>query len=134
MDKHKQVGIPVVGGSSLLVMFAVLCLVVFALLCLTTAQAYGRLADASVRAVEEYYAADCRAEEILAQLREGTVPEGVSTEDGKTFTYQCTVSEKQKLQVTVCLTDSGWDVRQWQVIPLEWESTDVIRSLWDGES
>ena len=37
MDKRKQMGIPVAGGSSLLVIFAVLCLVVFALLCLTTA-------------------------------------------------------------------------------------------------
>ena len=38
--------------------FAVLCLTVFALLSLTTVRADVRLADASVQAVSDYYAAD----------------------------------------------------------------------------
>ena len=54
--------------------FAVLCLTVFAVLSLTTVQADARLAEASARAVEEYYAADCAAQEILARLRNGETP------------------------------------------------------------
>ena len=58
MEQKKKFSPPAVGGISLLVVFAVLCLTVFALLSLTTVQADVRLADASVQAVEDYYAAD----------------------------------------------------------------------------
>ena len=61
MDE-KRFSAPAVGGSSLLVIFAVLCLTVFALLGLSTVQADGRLSGASAEAVSAYYAADCRAE------------------------------------------------------------------------
>ena len=62
----KRKGITLTGGSSLLVIFAVLCLTVFALLTLSTVKADLRLADAAVHSVMEYYSADCAAEEILA--------------------------------------------------------------------
>jgi len=51
MRKREQSAVPAVGGSSLLVIFAVLCLTVFALLGLSAVQAYGRLSEASVQAV-----------------------------------------------------------------------------------
>ncbi|MEG0780884.1 MAG: hypothetical protein RR426_09800, partial [Oscillospiraceae bacterium] len=68
---------PAVGGSSLLVIFAVLCLTVFSLLALSTVEANGRLSLAMAQSVEDYYAADCAAEEILSRLRAGEVPDGV---------------------------------------------------------
>ena len=71
---------PMVGGSSLLVIFAVLCLTVFAMLSLTQAQADRRLAQNSWSAVTGYYRADCQAQEILAQLRAGERPDGVTAE------------------------------------------------------
>ena len=73
---------PAVGGISLLVVFAVLCLTVFALLALATVQADARLAGASAQAVADYYAADCQAQELLARLRCGERPEGVEILDG----------------------------------------------------
>ena len=51
-----------VGASSLLVMFAVLCLTVFALLSLSSVQAEGRLAQATAQNVAAYYETDCAAE------------------------------------------------------------------------
>ena len=48
-------------------------------------QADARLSDASAEAVAGYYAADYQAEEILAQLREGTVPSGVREEAAYTI-------------------------------------------------
>ena len=87
-----------VGGSSLLVIFAVLCLAVFAVLSLSSVRAEGRLSTASAEAVRAYYAADCEAEEILAQLRAGIVPSGVIAEDNR-YRYECTVSDTQKLVV-----------------------------------
>ena len=58
---------PAVGGSSLLVIFVVLCLTIFAVLGLSSVQAEGRLSTASADAVYGYYAADSEAEEILAK-------------------------------------------------------------------
>ena len=44
MKRKQSISIPAFGGSSLLVIFAVLCLTVFALLSLSTVQAEKRLA------------------------------------------------------------------------------------------
>ena len=68
---------PALGGSSLLVVFAVLSLTVFALLSLSTVRADQRLGEASAKAVADYYAADLKAQEILADLREGKQVENV---------------------------------------------------------
>ena len=51
MEDKKRFSPPVVGGSSLLVIFAVLCLTVFALLSLSTVRADVRLSEASAQAV-----------------------------------------------------------------------------------
>ena len=80
-ENRERFSPPAVGGVSLLVVFAVLCLTVFALLALTTVQADKRLADASAQAVADYYAADCQAQEILARLRNGERPDGVFIDD-----------------------------------------------------
>ena len=129
---------PAVGGISLLVVFAVLCLTVFALLALTTVQADTRLADASARAVTDYYAADCRAQELLARLRAGEIPEGVEIAGG-VASCALPISDTQELQIEVRLdrlrsaveTD-GYTILRWQAVPAgEWESDDSI-DVWDG--
>ena len=138
MDKQKKrFSPPAVGGISLLVVFAVLCLTVFALLSLTTVQADVRLADASAQAAADYYAADLEAQTILARLRNGGRPEGV------TFTgsgllraeYACRISDTQELQVSVILQGiSGREyvIERWQAVPsAEWESDESL-DLWDG--
>ena len=78
MREHMREGknpAPMVGGSSLLVIFAVLCLTVFAMLSLTQTQADRRLARNSWSAVTGYYRADCQAQEILSRLRAGERPQ-----------------------------------------------------------
>ena len=138
MDKQKKrFSPPAAGGVSLLVVFAVLCLTVFALLSLTTVQADVRLADASAQAAADYYAADLEAQTILARLRNGERPEGV------TFTgsgllraeYTCRISDTQELQVSVILQGiSGREyvIERWQAVPsAEWESDESL-DLWDG--
>ena len=71
MNKRKELSPPAVGGASLLVVFAVLCMTVFALLSLSTVQANRRLTQAYVQSVKDYYAADCEAQSVLARLRAG---------------------------------------------------------------
>lgn len=132
---------PAVGGISLLVAFAVLCLTVFALLSLTTVQADGRLADASAKAVEDYYAADCAAQEILARLRNGETPVEVTShlEDSwhdplwTRYTYAVPISDTQELQVEVLLDGEKYEILRWQAAPsVEWEGSDGF-IIWDGE-
>ncbi len=131
MAKKLRLSPPVVGGSSLLTIFAVLCLTVFALLSLSTVLANGRLNQASVAAVSEYYVADTMAEEIFARLRQGEMPSGV-TKINEVYTYSCPISENQALHVELQETAEGWDVLRWQaVVTAQWEEDTL--DLWDGE-
>lgn len=116
--KRSGFSFPVVGGTSLLVMFAVLCLITFAVLSLSTVKAGDRLGEASAEAVMEYYAADYEAERILAQLRSGILPEGVVVE-GDVYGYSCPVSETQRLQISVQKVGEDWKVLRWMVVT-EW--------------
>ena len=122
---------PAVGGVSLLVVFAVLCLTVFALLGLATVQADVRLANTSARAVSDYYAADCAAQEILARLRNEELPEGVDV-DGDTYRFSCPISEGQTLEAEVRLEGGNCTVLRWQAVSSgEWTFDDGL-DLWDG--
>lgn len=132
MGKKETFSPPVVGGSSLLVIFAVLCLTIFALLALSGAQANERLADAAVQAVSDYYQADCQAEQILAQLRQGDRPQGVQEQDG-IYTYSCPISDTQALEVAVELDGSSYHILRWQAVSTaEWQPDDDL-AVWDGE-
>ena len=133
MKQKERVKLPAVGGSSLLVIFTVLCLTVFALLGLGTVQAGERLTDASADSVAAYYAADLQAETILARLRGGETVEDVVW-DGDCCSYHVSVSERQVLAVTVRLTEQDYEIIRWQTVTTDaWEADDSIE-LWDGES
>lgn len=122
-----------VGGSSLLVIFAVLCLAVFAVLSLSSVRAEGRLSEASAEAVRAYYLADCEAEEILAQLRAGNVPDGVTTE-GNRYRYECVVSDTQKLSVEVEADGDAYRILRWQTEAVgQWQAEDELQ-VWDGST
>ncbi len=132
MGEKERFSPPAVGGSSLLVIFAVLCLTVFALLGLSGVQAGGRLSDASAQAVSAYYDADCRAEEILAALRQGVVMEGVCREADGIYAYTCPISDTQALEVRVRLDGEDWSVLRWQAVSTaQWEADESL-DLWDG--
>ena len=122
---------PAVGGVSLLVVFAVLCLTVFALLSLTTVRADVRLADASAQAVSGYYAADCQAQEILARLRNGELPDGVAL-DGDVYSYTCPISDTQELQVEVRVDGAAYEVLRWQAAAAGGWEIDEGLEVWDG--
>ena len=131
MRSHERFSAPAVGGSSLMVIFAVLCLTVFALLGLSTVQADQRLSQASADAVFDYYQADLQAEQIFAQLRCGNVPGDVCVE-GHSYSYSCPVSKTKQLEVVVEEHAGTWHVLRWQVVSLvEWEADERL-DVWDG--
>lgn len=153
-EKRESFSPPAIGGSSLLTVFAVLALTVFALLSLSTVRADVRLADSAAEAVTGYYAADCRAQEILARLRNGEKPEGVTYQDGTIEVlrmppgssgfdrqdepmfqaeYSVPISKTQELQVEVLLRGTDYEVVRWQAAPSqEWTGGDNF-TVWDGE-
>lgn len=122
---------PAVGGTSLLVIFAVLCLTVFSLLSLSTVRADERLSKASAKAVSDYYEADSRAEEILAKIRQGDVPEEVTVR-GNIYTYTCALSENQNLNVEIRFDGSDYTVERWHLETSRDEKIDETLPVWDG--
>ena len=121
-----------VGISSLLVIFAVLCLTVFALLSVSTVQAQLRLAENTRSAITGYYRADGEAEEILSKLRTGEIPEGVEKK-GDTYAYACPISENQALFVCVKVHGTEYTVLRWQAVSTaDWDAEDRL-PVWDGQ-
>lgn len=124
-----------VGASSLLSVFAVLCLTVLALLTLTDVRSDAALANASLESVEAYYAADRQAQEVLARLRAGERPEGVAISgSGPVYAeYAVAISDSQELQVSAVLENGGYRVRRWQCVAIgPWEGEDNLQ-LWTPE-
>ena len=130
MKKQKELSVPALGGSSLLVIFAVLCLVVFALLSLNTVLAEQRLSRSYGEAVENWHGADLRAQEIYAKLRAGETVPGVEERDGQ-YTYRVAVSEHQSLQVVLRNDGGSWKVILWQTVAQP-EDADERLPVWQG--
>ena len=115
MKNNKRAFPKMFGASSLLVIFAVLCLTVFCLLTISTAKAELRLSEVSANAVSDYYKADMQAEMIFSKIRGGDVPKDV-TVDGDTYSYSCPISSTLTLYVEVRSNDGNWEVLCWQPI------------------
>lgn len=104
-----------VGGSSLLVIFAVLSLTIFAMLSLNTALAQRRLTERSLAAIDAYYAADLKAETVFARLRAGERPEEVTQTENR-YAYKVPLSQDQTLMVELEQGEAGWRILRWQLV------------------
>lgn len=123
---------PLIGVSSLLVIFAVLCLTVLALLSVSTVRAEQRLSEKAAETIEGYYAADREAEEILARLRAGERPEGVSEENG-IYNYACGISENLALLVELEIEGENYTILRWQAVSTaDWQADDSL-PVWNVE-
>lgn len=131
MKKKQRSQTSVVGGSSLLVIFSVLCVAIFALMSLSSAQSDTRLNERGLQAVQGYYAADCEAEHILAALRSGEIPDGVR-EDNGIYYFDCPISETQQLSAAVRVEGNDYEILHWQAgSSVAWELDEHI-NVWDG--
>ena len=131
-EKNENSFPAITGASSLLVIFCVLCLTVFALLSLSTVSADHRIAEENAKALTAYYDADSEANEILAKIRGGSVPEGVTLADGA-YEYSCTVSDTQMLKVRVRVDGTEYEILQWQTVSTyDWEP-DMDLPVWQDQ-
>ena len=119
-----------IGGSALLVIFAVLCLTVLALLSLSTALAEKRIADSSARWVTAYYEADLQAQRMFARLRQDEQVPGVET-DGTRYRYSCPISSHQRLEVELSREDGDWKVVSWRTAAQPETQSDTL-PVWQG--
>lgn len=133
--KRGSIHVVPVGATSLLTVFAVLCLTVFALLALSDVRSDTQLADVSLESVRAYYDADTKAQTILAQLRNGQRPDGVTfSGSGLLYAdYAVPISDTQELQVSVILrgiADKEYEIIRWQAAATTpWQGEDNIQ-LW----
>ena len=130
MKKQNSFSLTSVGGSSLLVIFAVLCLTVFALLSLSSVKAERRLADAAAQSVTDYYRADLQAEEIFARLQNGESLEGIEEIDGL-WEFAIPISQRQVLSVALQREGEDWTVLRWQSVTTEGELEQSL-NVWQG--
>ncbi len=133
MNNKKAVAV-VVGAPSLLVIFSVLCLLIFSIISLNTANAGKRLSILSAQSTLSYYQADARANELLAMIRSGNIPDGVTERDG-IYSFSCEISDVLDLSVEVSVSENGgYKILKWQSIRSNsWKADDSI-DVWDGES
>jgi len=115
MDNKGTMHRPLIGGSALIVIFAVLCLVTFSLLMLVTENSAYRLSEVSADANHAYYEADRKAEATFASIRSGSIPSHVTQEDN-CFTYTEQISDTKLLHVKVECIDGEWTVLRWQAL------------------
>ena len=133
MKNKQQFSLPAVGISSLVVIFAALCLAVFAQLAISTAKADEKLSDQGHQAIIDYYQAEREADTIIALLRNGQGPEGVTFEDG-VYSFQCVISDTQVLEVEVRLEGDTHTILRWQAVSTaDWQADEDL-PVWDGEN
>lgn len=131
-----------IGGASLLLIFAVLCLTVFSLLTLSAAMRERTLTEKRRAAVEAYYAADSAAAEVAAALlegkRTGAVPsavDGTAIEDegGGVYAYLSPIDGRRAISVRLMLSDGGIDILSWRTTEIADWAPDESLSVWEGE-
>lgn len=131
MNKKEHFSLPVVGLGSLLAIFVALCLVVLAQLALSSAKADEKLSNQSHNAIMSQYQAEREADAIIAQLRNGIVPEGVSLEDGIYF-FQCVISDTQALEVEVRMEGDTYTILKWETVSTSQQAADEDPSVSKG--
>lgn len=129
--KQRGTALTAMGLSALMVIFAVVAMAVFAALSVSTAMAQRRLGEKTREPIAQYYEADSQAHEILARLRTGEMPPGV-TQDGDIYTYCCNLGENRHLAVQVQLTEEDYRVLSWQVCTDTWQTEEQL-PVWKGE-
>ena len=152
MRRGVKIGGTNIGGSSILMIFVLLCLTTFATLAMVSATASLRMAERMVHASDAYFAADNRAEEIFAEISriaaspEAGIPlrlrdmelEGFGffqAESGAAFiSYTVPIDNSRSLNVELLLEGRRLSVVSWKMvaeyIPEAFEGGG--QAIWDG--
>ena len=116
----------IIGASSLLVIFSVLCLTVFAMLSMSTVQMDKRLLGRTVETVKARAEADAAAQKKLAELR------SASSAAGEVQSFTCPISDHAVLYVEVIINGTDYEIIRWQEETVNDWSPDDTLNLWNG--
>ena len=118
------------GASSLIVIFAVLCIVIFALLSLNTAAAGDRLSRVFADSAVDAARANSEAHEILARIRQNDIPERVEIK-GNIYNYSCRIDKARELFVSVEVYGNGeYKILRWQSVRTAAWNPDEKIDVW----
>lgn len=134
MNKNRNETGAAIGGSSLIAIFAVLCLVTFAVLGLATVGADQRLMADMTNAIDYYYQADSKAQLMLSELRAGWEPMGVTEIDEGVYAWTVGSANGVMLDCRVRIEpDGGYEILRWSAVrESEWEG-DFSLPVWTGD-
>lgn len=124
-----------VGGSSIVMLFSVLCLTVFAVLSLISSNSHARLATRAANSVKAYYEADLRAAEIYDEIRDGNyqnVDEVFEYGESAYYIYDVVIDEIQSIAVIIDKTDGEYKIISWNVYSTADWVADENLNVWDG--
>lgn len=141
-----------VGYVSIMVIFVTVCLTLFAVLSLSAAGSNDAFNKRSGEYLREYYAADAKAVDILAQLdssAKAAAQSGFFLDDfelsaeelgadivpvkgGCRAKYSVKINERQQLMCEVVFTeDGGFEKTRWQSVAA-YSDDDSHLNVWDG--
>ena len=141
MSKKQNMGLGV-GGSSLLMVFIIVCLTTFATLSLVSANADDKLSVKTAQAVSAYYAADGRAVERLYQIdqlllqgqAEQIAAQGLAKQTADGYTFDEALSDRQTLKVSLAVQNGQCVITAWRVENTrEWSGDSQLLDIWDGQ-
>ena len=147
-NDHKGAA-PMLGGASIIMVFAVLCLTIFAVLTLSTVENEYRISAEYASSVENYYKADAEAVAFTAAVRKAAgsnadaasyrnaaqqngADSAVEDADGVIIRKQFRIDDSQSLLVVLEASGTALTVRNWQtVFTGNWDSSSEMQ-LWEG--
>ena len=141
MNKQQKAGLGV-GGSSLLMVFIIVCLTTFATLSLVSASADDKLSIKTAEAVSAYYDADGRAVErvqtIDVLLSSGQAEQirarDLAEEMDGGYTFTETMNDRQTLQVALTVQNGRCVITSWRVVNTgQWSGDEQLLNIWDGQ-
>ncbi len=144
-----------IGGASILLVIAVFALTVFAILSLRASYHEVKMSEKTRNAIQEYYTADSRAEEILMQISEVVAKQDSSLDIAKLsqdlsiidklkidksthiLTYNVPVNYNKDLEISLKLPtkmDEGVTVHSWKMVLTELGdyNDSSMEDIWDG--
>ena len=129
--KLKAMGLPV-GGSSLLMAFILMCLTIFACISFMAASRDYKLSQKTAESLTQYYVADNKAEEILAEI-DGSLKNNhaiediennlkdyntIITKEGNTIniSYDVAIKDQMELAVKARVKEGKIEILGWKVV------------------
>ena len=147
--KDRKGAAPMLGGASVIMVFAVLCLTIFAVLTLLTVESEARISASYAASVDNYYRADAEAaaftvsikrlrsaskdaETFVTAARQSGADE--VTNDGGTVTVRKAfpIDNNQTLMIVLVSDGDTIRVKNWQTaFTGTWDNTSTT-NLWNG--